>query len=171
MAVIFSSGPGRAVRIPDNIATGMLLYVGSVSTLSGVPPLVSRQDGSFSTYKSLVTEVAIAQRGNYQFLHSLQDMIYVYIFGERIGELQIAGLSFVSTCNDATGATVSTGIERILSYYNAARISATGYPVQILLGATVHGRFRGFLTDLNVNVDRPDVRIARFNLRFRTLQG
>lgn len=165
MPTVFVTRPGFAIRLPEDIPSAMLLTVGGAGG-----NLATSNVGSFATHKSVITELAIQQQGNYQFLHSLQDLIYVYVFGERIGEIRIAGLSFAGTCAGGVASPGMTGIEHILQYYDQSRISATGQPYQIVIGATGQGRARGFLVDINVHVDRPEARLARFGLRFKAFK-
>jgi hypothetical protein len=35
----------------------------------------------------IITELAVQRHGNFQFMHTLKDLIYVYSFGERIGQM------------------------------------------------------------------------------------
>ena len=61
-----------------------------------------------------VTGFALEVGGNYQFLHTLNDLVYFYSFGDRVGELNITGMAFIRrSCN--TGFGTSTTLP---SYFN-----------------------------------------------------
>jgi hypothetical protein len=162
-ALIFMTKPGVAVRLSEPTVASLFLSIGGAA---GAIDSAS----SFSTHKSIITEMSVNRAGNYQFLHSLQDLIYVYVFGERISDIRVSGISFASTCQSGTAAGGVTGIEHLLEYYEQSRISATGRPYQILIGTSGQGRASGFLTGMNVSIDRPEARMARFTLSFKAFK-
>ena len=45
--------------------------------------------------------MAVAQQANFQFLHTLGSDVYVYVFGDRIGQLSLSGVAFASGCGNA----------------------------------------------------------------------
>jgi hypothetical protein len=142
--ILFAGAPGRVVAIPDAAVVGVL------------PPLVTPNPGiTFSGRKSIITRIAVSQRGSFQFLHTLGGDIYIYVFGDRIGNMQLSGLSFAQDCTQpsatelqdnsdevqATTAQVGAGgddgqhgIEKMIAYYKSNRISSRSDPVTILLG-------------------------------------
>jgi hypothetical protein len=111
----------------------------------------------------IFTEMAIQRAGNYQFLHTLNDLVYVYSFGERIGQIRASGMLFAQLCNGVGG------LSTLLAYYEANRLEARPDPVSIIIGTSDAGRFRGFLVELNVDVARPDARLAQFGMQFQAL--
>lgn len=68
---------------------------------------------------SIITSVSINAQNNYQFLHSLENLIYVYSFGERIGELTISGLGWINprAQSGLTNIGVGSGSGGLLSYF------------------------------------------------------
>ena len=52
---------------------------------------------------AIVTQVSIENQSNYQFLHSLENLVYVYSFGDRVGTTTIAGIGFVRPCGSYGG--------------------------------------------------------------------
>ena len=76
--------------------------------------------GGFFGFESIITNIQVASQGNFQFLHTLGGNIFVYVFGDRIGQLSMSGLSFESTCEEPGG---TIGIERVFAYYNANQIA------------------------------------------------
>lgn len=62
-----------------------------------------------------VTGFALEVGGNYQFLHTVNDFIYFYSFGDRVGELNVTGMAFIrKSCNTGAG----FGATEVPSYFN-----------------------------------------------------
>jgi hypothetical protein len=154
LAAIFASAPGTVSVLDGDGMTGLPV---AIDGLAGAwyPP-----------FKAIITSVSIALDGNYQFTHTLDDVIYVYAFGDRISQLRIDGMAFTSNCNEAGG---TGGIEAILDAYAANRIAARDEPIQIQIGTSVSGRFRGYLTGLRNDIARPDERIGTFSFLFHII--
>lgn len=72
-------------------------------------------DGA-QAFDGIVTGMSLNLAGNYQFMHTLKDLIYVYAFGDRIGDLTISGLGFLNPCA-APGADVPARM-RLFNQYN-----------------------------------------------------
>jgi hypothetical protein len=149
MAVVFETRPGTMLAIPS---------------VTDVPiPLVFDGWGGAFGFRSIISQMAIDRGENIQFMHSLRDLIHVYVFGARMGRILISGISFADQC---PGASPRSGIEYVLNYYEQYRAGRRGVPVTIQLGATQAGRFGGFLTGLNVNLQQTEQRMATFGLSF-----
>jgi hypothetical protein len=155
MGLVFEVQPGYALQLP--YASGGDPFTVDVAGF-----------GDAQASRSIITQLSVRRGANAQFVHSLQDLIYVYSFGERIGTITAAGLSFVGMCDGGVG---KTGIEYVLDYYEANRLGGdNGGPLRLLIGgAGGSGTFRGYLTGLAVDVAKPDLRLANFALQFQTL--
>lgn len=117
--------------------------------------------GGFGGFKAIITRVNVAAQGNYQFLHTLGGSIYVYVFGDRVGQLGISGLAFDSACDDDAG---TLGIERVLDYYVENRIAARQTPLKVTIGART--TVAGYLVAVAGDVVDPKSKIYQFNLQF-----
>lgn len=111
-----------------------------------------------NTQRVIVTQAAIDHQGGFQFMHSIQDMVHISVFGERMGEMQLGGMAFLQDCNGG-----GDGIADILSYYNDNRLAARGAPVTIQMGRVP---YQGFLTGTHVEVVKPEAPIGQWALRF-----
>lgn len=138
---------------------------GMVSRVStGRPAVPFRVDfGAGKNRAFIVTQAAISQQGNYQFLHTLNDMIYVYVFGDRISELQISGIAFAQTCWGGTN-----GMDEVLDFYRENRIARRESPCKIRFGAADRAMW-GLLTSCQVEVTRPEITLGQWFLRFHVL--
>ncbi len=142
---LFSGNAGRVVLIPD---AGFPLAV-KLAGWKGAPVM-----------KSMLTGMGMAAQGNFQFLHTLRNFIYVYVFGDRIGDITVNGLGFATGCD---GDTVS-GLEHTWDYYQKNRVAALGSPVALAVGTRMS--FNGFLTGFTANFSDTQSGLTQFGLRF-----
>lgn len=91
--------------------------------------------GSFNQMKSIFTRTSIAQTTNHQFQHTLGERIYINIFGDRIGQLDLGGVSFYDTCA-ANGGDKKMGITHVLDFFAKAKLSARKNPLKITLDSS-----------------------------------
>lgn len=135
----FQSAPGTVVALNDPALQGNIPFT----------PIISTPDDpiSFQAQKSLITAVTVGQEVNAQFLHTIGSTIYVYAFGDRIGQMTISGLAAAASCNDRGG---QHGIEQILAWYKRNKLTARKSPVTMVLGQST--TVRGFVTSFNGSV-------------------
>jgi hypothetical protein len=153
---IFANQPGQvyAVDVPPGAPAGMKLTVDSIKGADW-----------FGQFQGVITGLALALDGNFQFTHTCADVIYEYAFGDRISQLQISGLAFAAGCD----ASQSTGLELMISWYKANRIAVRSEPIQIAVGTTAI--FRGRLTNFRADITRPEANLAQFGLIFHVFPG
>lgn len=154
MAELFNNKPGAVAVLATNYTDDNPFRL----TIDGFPR--TGQSGGL-----ILTELAVHRAGNYQFLHTLKDLVYVYSFGERMGQLRASGMCFSRMCRGST----QDGLSTLLSFYEANRLEMKPDPISIIIGTSAAGRFRGFLTEMNVEVSRPDARLSQFGLSFHAL--
>jgi hypothetical protein len=173
MPVIFSGQPGRVAVLSDPAVP------------ADIRPLVQPDPGiSIRSEKSIITDVIISQQTNHQFLHTLGNDIFIYVFGDRIGQIGLRGISFTQLCDDlpappigaatfgvsaaalfAARAAASSaraqehGLERVLNYYKRNKLSSRRDPVKIAVGRTT---FTGFVTGINTRVTDPKTWITEY---------
>jgi hypothetical protein len=116
--------------------------------------------GGFVVRQAVIQGVSVQSAGNFHFLHTLRGYVYVYVFGERIGNLIITGLAFNGSC--ITGGYLD-GISRVINYYDAFRVSRGGAAIGIQIGAA---GFNGFLVGTSFRIANPEARIGQFQLNF-----
>lgn len=151
MAVIFSHAVGKVSRVASDRPV--------------VPLRINFEQGGNNSF--IVTQASINQSGNYQFLHTLQDMLYIYVFGDRVSEIQVSGVTFAGMCGGSRSMTGSSrsGTSEILDFYKRNKVSARAQPVLVRFGDQQHV-FQSFLTGCQVEVARPEVMLGQFFLRF-----
>lgn len=109
-----------------------------------------------------VTGFAVELQGNYQFLHTVNDFVYLYVFGDRIGELVVTGMGFYGN-----GCGNEGNICELLTYYMANRVAKKQNPITIGLGDCKN--FMSFLTGMRIEASRPETNVAQWVLRFNVL--
>lgn len=163
---IFSNQPGAVTAVPS----------------PGVPMAMFLENwGGYLPFKSIITGFEVQTMAGVQFMHSLRDFIYVYVFGERIAPVTISGVSMAHVCERIderiglpglpAGRTTFVpnfhGLEYVMYYYNLNRVSSTGAPVGIVLGLDTV--LFGFLTGVKVGLTDPERRLASFSLQFQAI--
>jgi len=111
-----------------------------------------------------VTGFALELQGNYQFLHTVNEFIYLYVFGDRIGELVLTGMGFFG---DVCPGTLGAGVCELLDFYKENRVAKRPDPVSVSMGDC--GTFLAFLTGMRIEIAKPETSVAQWVLRFNVL--
>lgn len=141
---------GRAVVLEQDDA-----IAGSILDVEG-------WDG-FAELKAIFTQVQIVEQTNHQFLHTLGDRIYLYVFGDRIGTLGLTGLAFYDNCSEDE----VIGVAHVLDYYRTRRLSRRASPLRITIDPSTV--FEAYLHTFNANVVNTAQRLYQFNLTLALL--
>lgn len=150
MPVLFSTNPGKVIAVQDPATIGMISGV----NLQGW--------GGFGAMRSIITRVTISNTGNFQFLHTLGNQIFVYVFGDRMGQFSIAGLAFDNGCRLGLGQPL--GIEAVAAYYAANRLANRASPLLVSIGLSTPAQC--LLIGMTSEVVDPNARVYQFNMMF-----
>lgn len=157
MPVIFEKNRGAVVRVDDPTAQARVGFVGFKDAAEAI---------SFASQQSIITRLTISQQANVQFLHTLGAAIYVYVFGDRIGNLSLSGLSFAAPCDD-NNQVQDHGMVLMLDWYRKNRVSKSGAPVRITIGTNV--TIEGFVTSSSFDTVEPESGMVQWGLSMQTL--
>ncbi len=146
---IFSTEPGAVQRVADPQASGTT----GVVTVPGL-----------GSAKIAVTRVTVREQANFQFLHTLGNFIYVYVFGDRVGHLGISGLAFHQACGFEGG---TIGVEDVMQFYRENKISKRASPLKVTIGTSL--TMEVFLLGAHYDVVDPQNKICQFDLTFAQL--
>lgn len=149
MGFFFGHTRGAVKRVNGPWRRAPMMRIG----VSGWPG--KAQGGLF--FSSICTQAGINAGGNFQFLHTINDSIYVYIFGDRIAEIMLAGAVFGEYCEG------SFGLTEIFSLYTRDRIAARGGPLVVTLGTRA---FNAFLTGISTEITDAETQIGQFSFKF-----
>lgn len=152
MATLFVTRPGQVVAFQE---VGSLPLSVFLENWPGFPQI-----------RAIITQISYNSSGNFQFLHSLREFIYVYVFGERLGTCVIGGLAFSEACAVSGGL---SGPEQLTQYYDQFRLSKYGQPLTAQIGLSGRFRVRGFLTNYRMDIFDTQNQIGQFSLQLNTL--
>ena len=157
MPVVFSRNTGRVIAISDGVAAGSL----SMASITSDPI-------TFDTHKTIISRVGLSVAGNYQFLHAIGQDVYLYVFGDRMGQIVLHGTCFEAGCSgEGAGAAEPHGFEILYAWYLKNRIAANPNPIAVTIGRKT--AFNGFVTGLNGDVQDPVFRTISFQMQLATL--
>lgn len=127
-------------------------------------------DGQDMYTNGLLTGVSISATGNYQFLHTVSNFIYLYAFGDRISILSLTGMGFVKNCEGAE----NTQLQKIYDFYKSKRIAKKTQPLDIVIsgvGAELSFKFTGYLTGMNIDLKNSDPlgTVGFWNMKFEAV--
>lgn len=154
MPVIFSRNTGRVFMLNDAVAEGAI----SMGKVVGNSPI------TYTQHTTIITRIGVAAAGNFQFLHTIGNDVYVYVFGDRMGQVDLHGISFAQSCG-ANGA--EHGFEKLFQWYELNRISVRKEPVTVTIG--VNKSFQGFVTALTGDAQDSQTRTINFQLTISLL--
>lgn len=145
---LFAGPPGRVLAFADPAVQGLL------PSLAGLDPTLD-----FAGQKSLITRMTVANETNHQFMHTIGGDIYIYVFGNRIGQATVSGLSIAYDCD--RGGDREHGFEKVLRWYRNNRLSQRSDPVTLLIGRTP---LSGFVTGVTGGVFDHRLNLMQFDL-------
>lgn len=150
MSAIFSMRTGQVGRV-------------TLPANNVVPFTIDFEDARNGAF--IVTSVGIRMDVNAQFLHTLDDAIYIYVFGDRVGDLVISGLAFIESCQ---GKDTKSGVAAAVEYYanNRASSPTRTTPVLAKLGPIT---IQAYLLGANLELLRPDTGAVQFTFNFKLL--
>lgn len=156
MSIVFQSKIGAVVRFDDP----------GVQCTTQLMGLAEDASITFEEERSIITRMTLAQQVNIQFLHSLGALIYVYVFGDRMGQIGLSGLSFTCQCDgDASGNKV--GAEQMLLWYKRNRASRRRTPIKLTIGNAYI--LEGFVTTFSEDVVDPSTNLVQWNVNMAAL--
>ena len=154
--LVFSSSPGVVGAVVTENALPFALAVGGNPSVPGFP--------GYLLSRAALTGFRTSGKSGLGVTHTLRDRIYIYVFGERAGDAEVAGIAFSGVC-DQTG--LYTGFDAIYAYYERVRASSQGLPVRLVFGPETS--LYGFMTDLGFSLDDPQTGTGSFSFRFVTM--
>lgn len=133
---------------------------GLVKRIAGPPGVPGGLVSGINIEHCLITRVTASQRTNQQFVHTLGNRVYLYVFGDRMGEMGVGGLA-LRDC-EADG----HGFQNAAAWYAERRVSRNPELVFVTVGEQ---NFEGFLTGFNMDTSNGDSNLLEFFLTFALL--
>lgn len=154
---IFATGPGRVVALPPDATSG------SLSGTAKSVRLTNWDDGSgggFTTFKSIITRIGIGRGSNFNVQPSLDRLMYLYVYGDRVGQVLISGLCFDGQCGDEGR---NSGLAAVHDFYRKNRLALRSDPLILTVG--YKASFTCFLSDLETDSGDTNHLISQFNMK------
>lgn len=117
-----------------------------------------------------ITGYTLELSTNHQFLHTLDEFIYAFAFGDRVGELTLTGVAFTAPACKSEGGDISNEVkqENVYEFYLAQKFSKSLTPTKITIGGSAI-QLVGFLTGVRMSVPDPQLPIMQWALRFSVI--
>lgn len=126
--MIIFDGPGNAAGLQSRV--GQVVMLDSRAQLGEVMQFDKQLWGGFSKFKAIFTNISIHEATDQQFQKTLGGRIYLDVFGDDIGVLQISGLAFFGNCSDTDQ---RTGISHVLEYYRNNKLTKRANPIIVTI--------------------------------------
>ncbi len=154
--IVFADAGGT-----ENRGRAVVLYHGesTAGSLLQVNQGKESEWGGFNQMKAIFTRVGVSEMGSYQFLHTLGRDIYLYVFGDRIGELTLTGIAFYDNC---IAANTKTGISRVIDWYRQNRVAKRASPVEVTIDPDT--TFEAYLLSMRGQTVNTAQRMYQFSL-------
>ena len=149
-------------RAPGTVTVTEFKYPTTPAVLS-----VKSQGKEFNSIVSntsaILTQIDLAQHVNVQFMPTLADLVYVYSFGDRMGDITLQGIAFAGSCEKIQ----KNGAEAIMDFYDQHRAVHENRIVTVTVGRAA--TLRGYLTDMRVSQSNSEMRTSTFSLQLAAM--
>jgi len=149
MPLLWSQTAGRVIALEDPSAPAVVRFVSMNPKLD------------FATQSAIISRTASSDQANFNILHAIGGDIFLYVFGDRAGQLQVSGLSFPEQCNGG-----ESGVDAIANFYRKNKLSVRKEEFEVIIGTTP---YRGFLAGIATELANPESRISQFVLQIVTI--
>lgn len=140
-------------------------YVAVITDPDGnvIPGKISIE--GYEPQAALISGINYGQQTNQQFQPTLDSSLYIYVFGDHMGSVEIEGVAFAKLCNGS-----AEGIIEVLDFYTQNRASKKSVPITVQIGSRP---ISGFLTALSIAntalADDPAAFMARYKMTINAL--
>jgi len=157
---IFQSRPGTVKMLNYEYGTAP----GTLLAWEGGGPGGAGTSGSPNQLLPIVvTGVGYDQSLNIQFMTTLRKVVYVYSFGDRIGDLRVSGIAFDRNCADKLS---GWGTRSMFKYYRENKAIKDNQQIKIILAGEV---IAGSLVGMSLNLLSADNKTMGFSLDIKAL--
>jgi hypothetical protein len=156
MTNIFDSAPGVVGAVVTGRGLPFVVSIGGTGNQPAFP--------AYAQIKAVITGFQFGARSGLGVTHTLRDRIYVYVFGERMGEATVSGLAFAGVCGNNS---LFTGFDGTFAYYERLRASTEGAPVRLIFGPNTV--LFGFMYEFGFQLEDPQTGIGSFSFKFKVI--
>ena len=139
----------------------------------GMVAVLAEQDGvvgkirvdGFEPMAAIIESIHFRQASNQQFQTSLEEAVYIYVFGDQMGALLVNGVLFAGRCN-GNGGGGDNGLKELMDFYDDFRASNRKEVITVDL---TERPVSGFLTELTITPRDPEFQLSNFSLKINSL--
>ena len=156
---------GRSIFTTTGTGRASKMIVEDDSSFAFIDFKTFREDEVFGTgdvRTALIQGVSLDQRTNHQINLSLRQTIYLYVFGDQMGEAVVTGFLFSGICGDDS----KNGFSDLAEFYSKNRVSSANDQVEIIVGGST---LTGFLTGLHIMATDIRTLLTPFNMTIKLL--
>lgn len=125
----------------------------------GVPGKLALED--FKTMAAIIETPTMRHAVNIQFMTSLEDAVYAYVFGDQMGAVTLKGVAFAGCCEGS-----GSGLKYLDDYYKDFRAAHRKEVVTVTIGPVTQS---GFLTSMEISSRDPKYMLLDFTMTINTL--
>lgn len=132
MADIFVSAPGEVAHFKIERGAAGRAEISPPADIKD-PALIEKRP-----FPIIFGAVSWEQATHQQFARSLDGSVYIYVFGDKMGDVIVTGLAFDRLCDEN-----ENGLKKVLEYYEKYRASKRSTPIKLEIATKI---VEGFLT-------------------------
>ena len=136
------SGPGKVAVLPD----------------SDLPAFITVR--GFPRARAMLNQVAMSQAVSLQIMRTLGQRVFIYGFGDNIGDLRISGVGFANRCISD----YQTGFSDVFNYYLTNKVVPNNSTVMITLDNS--STLLCYLVSVAFQVVHEEFRTVGFTMNF-----
>ena len=127
----------------------------------------------WATHRSIITRVAMSHSCNFQASHMIGNDVYLYVFGDKLGNIQLTGLSMAVDCGCVTGSSghsmqsLGHGIEMAYQWYLRYRVTRERKPVTVTIGNAT--TFQGILVSMELSTLSEENFLIQYTMVVQTI--
>lgn len=168
MSEILTSRPGVLAAVNQVGIPGIVKF-----NIIGTAPAPA----PFFSSAAIIQRITGNLQTNTRFTHALDNSVYVYSFGDRIGQVTVSGVALESDCTQAnanlesplTQGGLLTGLDQVVLFYKLNRVSLFNRPVIVIVGTVTV--LRGYLIGLNFGTQSTESKMTAWTMQVAALPG
>lgn len=112
----------------------------------------------------IIQRIGFSRQANVQFSPTLADAVYLYVFGDKVGQAEATGIAFMEFCSGGSG----NGFNTINRWYDGKVVSSSRAQARFSVAGTV---IRGYLLGLQTSAEQTgETGMVKFAMRMAVVE-
>ena len=146
--------------------TGTVVELPSIRTVK-FSLIKTDPDIAIKGVKACVTAFTMDDSVNVQFTHTMGDDIYMNVFGNRMGRMNVDGLAFNASAAGGSCDTAPHGVIDIIKWYKKNRASSRTSPIEVTISGTES--IEGFLVAASYSAQDTETWMIKYQMVIMTV--